>query len=96
MPEIGTGTIRDPFRPKYISTVGLTTWGMVPFYDASLTQKNACIIVAVVTPAQDTQLRAFSDVVATPLPQQASTPAKAAETRVLAVARATPLFADAT
>jgi hypothetical protein len=69
---------------------------MVPFYDASLTQKNACIMVAIVTPAQDTQLRAFSDVVATPLPANASTPAKAAEAKVLATARATPLFADAT
>jgi hypothetical protein len=89
-------TVTTPFgprpRPKYAAEAGLTTWGFIPFDELNGTK--LCIIAAVVTPAQDTLLRSKSDVVATPLPQNASARAKAIETQVLTVARNNPDFAD--
>jgi len=81
--------------PKYVDSVGVETWGMLPYDDPAVGVKG-CIIAAVVTPEQDAALRAFNDVVATPLPGNASTPMKNAAAAVLALAHQTTDFSDAT
>lgn len=67
-----------------------------PSLSALLGNYHACIMVAVVTPAQDAALRSFPDVMATPLPANASKKFKDAAAEALAIAHQNPEFADAT
>lgn len=67
-----------------------------PTLAALLGSYHACILVAVVTPAQDAALRGFADVIATPLPANAPKKLKDAAAEALAIAHQNPEFADAT
>jgi hypothetical protein len=96
MPLVSVITPLGPRQhPKYLAEIGFTPWAMLPYSDPAVGVKG-CIVVAVVTPQQDTALRSKSDVVATPLPPNASTPMKNAAAKVLAIAHNTADFADAT
>jgi hypothetical protein len=96
MPLVSVVTPFGPrLRPKYQAEVGFSPWGFLEYPDPAVGVKG-CIVAAVVTVQQDTALKAKPDVVATPIPQQASTPMKNAAALALTIARQTADFADAT